>query len=291
MRSYIELNNDLRQKSRNEFEKTLYKLMNNSVFGKTMENVRRYRDVRLCTSWYGRNGARKMISKPNFHSCIILQKDLVIVEKKRLNVTFNKPIYVGFSVLDISKTFLYDFHYNYIKKTFGNLSRLMYCDTDALVYHIFTEDIYQIIKRDHEKFDTSDYDPDNPFEIELLNKKVMGLMKDELCGNIITEFIALRSKMYAYRVYYLKKQQICDTLKAKGITESSLKTLSFEHYYDSLFNKSEHFICQKTIKSHNHQVYSMSQKKLGLSPFDDKRVVNYISNFTVPWGYHCNITK
>ncbi|KYM94372.1 hypothetical protein ALC62_14999 [Cyphomyrmex costatus] len=206
----IKLNTKFRTLAKNDFKK--YKLMNNAVFGKTMENVRDRVDVKLLTKWEGRHGAEAMIAKPNFHSRSVFSENLVAIELRKLKVKFDKPIYVGMCILDISKTCLYEFHHEYITPLFREKCKIMYTDTDSLIYHVECDDVYEIIKRDINRFDTSDYSIDNPYSIPLANKKVPGLMKDENNGAIMTEFVGLRAKMYALRVQGRK-----DTKKAKGV--------------------------------------------------------------------------
>lgn len=287
LKQYIDLNTKLRQESKNDFEKDFYKLMINAIYGKCMENVRKHRDVRLVTKWDGRWGARSLIAKPNFHSSVIFndddEDDMIIIEMNKLEVFMNKPIYVGFSILDISKTFLYEFHYDYILPTFGKNAKLLYTDTDSLIYVFKVDDIYFFIKRDNHRFDTSGYDPQNLYQIELKNKKVPGLMKDENNGNIMLEFVGLKSKMYAYLVFM--SNQIGSFKKSKGSTKSSIKKITFEDYKNCLFNRKIFSKSQRTIRSKNHNVYSIKQKKVVLSPYDDKRMVDICSTDTRPWGY------
>ncbi|XP_025162454.1 uncharacterized protein LOC112590375 [Harpegnathos saltator] len=171
LRDYIELSTQFRTHATNDFEKNLYKLMNNAVFGKTMENVRNHVDVKLLTKWNGRYGAEAMIARPNFHNRSVFSENLIAVELRKLEVKFNKPIYVGMCILDISKTCLYEFHHEYMSPLYQNRCKVMYTDTDSLIYHIQCDDIFEHMKRDISKFDTSDYSADNVYGIPLANKK------------------------------------------------------------------------------------------------------------------------
>ncbi|XP_018307240.1 DNA polymerase-like [Mycetomoellerius zeteki] len=157
LRDCIELNTKFRTLAKNEFEKNLYKLMNNAVFGKTMENVRNHVDVRLITRWDGRYSAEAMIAKPNFHSRSVFSENLVAIEMSKLEVKFDKPIYVGMCILDISKTCLYEFHHEYMLPLYREKCKIMYTDTDSLIYYIECDNVYGVMKRDINKFDTSDY--------------------------------------------------------------------------------------------------------------------------------------
>ena len=156
LKPYIDMNTELRMKAKNDFEKDFFKLMNNSVFGKTMENVRNHRDIKLVTSDKRRS---ILASEPNYHSSKRISKDLMIMEMKKVEVKMNKPIYLGQAILDISKTLMYEFWYDYIKPKYEDKARLCYMDTDSFVINIKTEDFYKDIASDVEKwFDTSNYD-------------------------------------------------------------------------------------------------------------------------------------
>ena len=202
---YIDMNTALRTKATSNFEKDFFKLANNSVFGKTMENVRNRVDIRLVTS---EEKLLKLTCKPSYQSNTIFSEDLIAVQMKRTKLVLNKPIYLGMSILDISKNLMYNFHYNYIKPKFGSKSKLLFTDTDSLCYEIETEDIYKDISSDvYERFDTSNFPKDhvdrdgNRSSIPIgVNKKVPGLFKDECGGKQMTEFIGLRPKLYACNV-------------------------------------------------------------------------------------------
>ena len=173
--------------------------MNNSVFGKTMENIRNRVDIKLVND---AKKARKLISKPTYERATIFSKELVAIHMKKTKIVFNKPVYIGVCVLDLSKTLMYDFHYNYIVPKYGNRQKLLFTDTDSLAYEMKTEDFFKDINDDVlKKFDTSGYSKDHPSDIKTgCNKKIVGMMKDECSGNIIRGFAWLRSKMYAYVV-------------------------------------------------------------------------------------------
>ena len=193
------MNTDLRKDAKNNLKKDLFKLLKNSVFGKTMENVRNHRDIRLVTTDKRRS---ILASEPNYHSTKYISKDLLIMEMKRTEVKMNKPVYLGQAILDISKTLMYEFWYDYIKPKYGDKARVCYMDTDSFIMHIKTEDFYKDINNDVDKwFDTSNYDKNDnrPLKIRK-NKKVISMFKDELSGKIVTEFCALRAKAYSFLI-------------------------------------------------------------------------------------------
>ena len=167
--------------------------MNDVVFGKTMENVRKYRDIKLVTTDERRN---QLKSEPNYHTTKWFSKYLLAIEIKEINVKMNKPVYLGMSVLDISKTLVYEFWYYYIKSKYQDTANLCYMNTDSSIIHIKTEDFYKDIADDVEKwFDTSNYSEDDKRSLPRgMNKKQIGLFKDESGGTILIEIIAVRSK-------------------------------------------------------------------------------------------------
>ena len=171
LKEYVDLNTNLCKKSKNKFEKDFFKLMINSVFGKTMENVRCRSNVKIINE---KNGKKilGLIARPNLKSVFRYENsDLVSVNMGKSVVMLNKPIYLGQAILDLSKTLMYDFHYNYIKNMYGPRARLLFTDTDSLCYVIETEDFYIDIKKDVPRwFDTSEYPPDHPAGLPIMNK-------------------------------------------------------------------------------------------------------------------------
>ena len=191
------MNTKLRKEAKNEFEKDFFKLMNNSVFGKTMENVRKHRDIKLVTTDKRRN---QLASEPNYHTTKYFSENLMAIEMKKTKVKMNKPIYLGMSILDISKTLMYEFWYDYIKPKYQDRAKLCYMNTDSFVIYVKTEDFYEDIADDVKKwFDTSNYNEGDKRPLPIgENEKIIGLFKDELGGNIMKELVGLRAKTYAY---------------------------------------------------------------------------------------------
>ena len=267
LKQYIDFNTQKRTQAKNSFEKDFFKLMNNSVFGKTMENIRKCVDVRLITD---EKKLLKMASKPTYVSSKIFNENLVAVHKIKETLTLNRPAYVGMCILDLSKTLMYDFHYNYIKEKYGNKARLLFTDTDSLTYEIEAKDVYKDFWNDKDRFDNSDYPENSPY-FDKTNKKVIGKFKDEAAGIPITEFIGLRSKMYSY----IKDNQKGGKT-AKGIKKNTIKNdIKHEDYKNVLINNKQIHHTMKTIRSINHQLGSYELNKVSLSCFDDKR---YIAN-------------
>ena len=220
------MNIELRKLAKNDFEKDLFKLMNNSVFGKTMENIRKRRDIKLVTADKKRS---KLVSEPNYHTINLISEDLSITEMKKTKIKMNKPIYLGLSILEISKILMYDFWYDYMKPKYNDNVRLCYMDTDSFIMNIKTNDFYKDIANDIEnRFDTSNYEV-NTSETSALahrplptgkNKKIIGLMKDELGGKIIMEFVTVRPKTYSFLTDDGKEDK-----KAKGTKKCGIKKM------------------------------------------------------------------
>ena len=278
LKPYIDMNTELRKLARNDFEKDLFKLMNNSVFGKTRENIRKHRDIELVTTDKKRS---KLVSEPNYHTINLISENLSIIEMKKTKVKMNKPIYLGLSILVISKILMYEFWYDYMKPKYNDNVKLCYMDTDSFIMNIKTNDFYEDISDDVEcKFDTPNYEVKIPLPIGK-NKKAIGLMRDELGGEIITEFIALRPKTYSY----LTDNDKIDK-KAKVTKKCVIKKMiKFDDYKKWLLNDKVILKSQQRFISNKHDVYTEDVNKIALSNDDDKRIVSSNKITSYPYGY------
>ena len=278
LKKYIDFNTDLRATATNDFEKDFFKLMNNAVFGKTMENVRKHRDIKLLRTDKKRN---KLVSEPNYYTMKLVDDNLAIIEMRKIKVKMNKPIYLGLSTLELSKITMYEFWYDYVKVKYEDRIKLCYMDTDSFVLNVRTEDFYKDISEDVKyRFDTSNFNCDRPLPIGV-NKKVVGPMNDELGGGIITEFVALRPKVYSYIT-----DDLVELKKAKGTKKCVVKKMpGFNDYRKCLFEKGKILKSQQRFKSENHSVYTESINKIALSCDDDKRIATSDGITSYPYGY------
>ena len=189
MKKYIDFNTEKRKNAANYFEKDFFKLMINSVYGKTMENLRKRFNVRLVNN---KKDFLKYTSGPTYVTHKLFDKDFAAIHEIKPLLMLNKPIYVGFTVLELSKWMMYDFHYNFIKNNFN--AELLFTDTDSLTYEIKSENVYEEFFKWKDLFDFSNYSKDSKF-FDNANKKVIRKMKDEYGGVIIDQFIGLKSKI------------------------------------------------------------------------------------------------
>ena len=185
-------------------------------------------------------------------------------------------------ILDLSKTLMYEFHYEYIKRKYGDKAKLLFTDTDSLMYEIQTTDFYKDIAPDVQTmFDTSNYPHNHPSGIKTgVNKKVIGLMKDEAGGKIITEFVGLRAKNYAFLLGN-KEHKKCKGIK-KNVTKNNI---TFKDYENCLFTNVEQLRKMNVFRNHLHDVYSEQVNKIALSANDDKRIILQDGIHTLAHGH------
>ena len=269
LKQYIDFNTEKRKNAKNAFEKDFLKLMNNSVYGKTMENVRKRSNIYLETD---PDHLLRQVAKPTYVSYKIFHDNLVALHMKNNFLKLDKPSYVGMCILDLSKVLMYDFHYNFIKAKYGDRARLLFTDTDSLCYIILTDDVYKDLYNHKDIFDNSDYSKSSKFYFDE-NKKVIGKFKDEAAGNPITSFVGLKPKMYSYLVE-LPDGEIKNNKTCKGISKNVTKRdLEHEDYLSCLLNSTIEKHKIKTIRSDHHVVSSYEINKISLSCYDDKRYI------------------
>ena len=260
MKKYIMKNTNLRKASKNEFEKDFYKLMNNSVFGKTMENVRNRINFRLiCTE-------EQAMRVKNMKRFTIFNDNLVGLHIHKKEVKLCKPIYLGQNILDDSKHTMYDFHYNFmLKKIDRENIDLLFTDTDSLCYHIRKQDIFEVIKKNSDYFDLSNYPKDHELYSNK-NCKVLNKVKNESPSQI-TEFIGLRPKLYSYKAEGDDKNHN----KCKGGKKCVVdKSININDYRKCLYDRESKTIEQNGIRSYGHEIYTEKVSKIALSCNDDK---------------------
>lgn len=281
MKSYIEKNTKMRAESPYDSAKNLFKLMNNAIYGKTMENVRKRIEYKLVAA-DDTEKLRKLFADPRYVEVDCFNDNLFGVKMNKKDVYMNKPIAIGFAVLELSKLLMYEFYYDYFKKKYpGNLSRLLYMDTDSFILEVQTEDVYRDMEKDVHLYDTSGYDKKHPL-YSPTNKKVPGLMKDELNGKPMEEYIGLRSKMY-----HVQKADGSAEMKAKGVSKATIKSqIRRAHFLESLWEDKSFRHEMKRLVSKDHTILMQSVNKISLSPLDTKRWLAADRTSTLAFGHY-----
>jgi hypothetical protein len=273
LKEYIDFNTRMRAKATSDFEKAFYKLMNNAVFGKTMENVRNRITIDLVTD---PKRAMKVTSDPRYQTHIAFDENLVGVHRSKTEVVLNRPIAVGVTVLELSKLIMLRFHYDVMMSRYGpEHCKLLMTDTDSLVYQVTTGDIYRDMAEPEffKEFDTCDYPKDHPLYTKAREKQ-LGFMKDEHNGVPVVEFVGLAPKMYA-----------CDDHgKAKGVSKTVSKKLKASDYravLDASIQVVRGDLSVKpfttadmmAIRASRHEMYLIRQRKIALNAYDNKKMV------------------
>jgi hypothetical protein len=300
LKPYIELNTRLRMDSKNTFEQEYYKLLNNSVYGKFLEDVSKYVNFELFTTnnsiKYKRLHLkkpylikRKMVYKrcpnheedPETEECQDEDGCVVGMERKRLRVLLNKPTYIGFKVLELSKLVMYQFFYHVLKPVFGNRLRLLATDTDSFILEMESEDLNDELLQIRHHLDCSNYDKDHML-YHPENRKVPGKFKNEHPNKTLTKFVGLRAKCYA-----LESTEGVVCKRAKGCQKSVVAAdLSMKDYEDCLLWKSKVVRTQHLLRSNQQTMYTVRQNKVALSAEDDKRYTIPNQDDTLPWGHY-----
>ena len=259
MNSYITKNTLLRTKATNDFEKDFFKLMINSIYGKTIENQKKRTDIRLLND---RVEAAKLIAKPHLLDVRMFDnEDLIGIELQKVVARIDKPFYVGFSVLELSKLHMYRFHYDVIAVKYGSRAHLLFTDTDSLMYEIETEDIYADMWGQKDLYDFGEYPKSSPF-YDPTNHTAIGKFKDETKGEPINEFVGLRPKMYSFQTVKIgtdndAEPEYHEKHRAKGIERGEAANLRHEQYKTQLDSPTENYLINRRIGAKLHNIYSM----------------------------------
>ena len=278
LKPYIELNTEKRKVAKTDFEKDFFKLCINSMFGKTMENVRHRISVEMVLD---DSKFKKKVAKPTFKRGQIIRDDLFAVQQQVATVNLNKPIYCGFAVLELSKRMMYDFHYNHMKVRYpGDKLQLLFTDTDSLAYAVETKNIYDDMAEDQQLYDFSNYPKNHPL-YSTVNKKVIGKFKDELGGAIMKEFVGLRPKCYSIEFDRNEKKAVAGV--KQSVQKRMLHHADFKTTLNSLVPV---LITQNNIVSKKHVINTVNQTKIGLNALDTKRYILEDGVSTVAYGHY-----
>ncbi len=268
---YILLNQALRQQAWNVFLLLFRKLMNNCIFGKTCENQKNRTDIKLVTSDSKR---KRLTEKPHCKGFRIFGENLAAVEMQKQQCYINKPFYVGFAVLELSKLHMFRFHYDHIKKLYGSKAQLLFTDTDSLMYEIQTDDVYEDMWKHRDLYDLTSLPVSSGFH-DATNNKVIGKFSVETGFDPVLELVALRPKMYSFLTVKSANGNLPATtvekLRVKGIAQATVRELKHSDFLSQLRQPVENYLLNRRIGSNLHNIYTIEVSKRGLCSFDDKR--------------------
>ena len=252
--------------------------------------------------------AEKLIAQPSYERFDIIRDDLVSITRRKTKIYFDKPIYVGSAVLDVSKLLMYEFHYDFIKQHFpGEKSRLCFTDTDSFLYEFTADDVYDVFLANSDKFDWSNYadnhpafvkrgmTPDQISHLKSKNKKVVGKFKDETGGVPILSFAGLRSKVYSYLVDEPSDRLMKECgnvtasssgMKFKGQPKRTVaRKLAHENFVLSVQGEKMEPLTSRAIRSYGHKLYTLEVTKASLNAYDDKRWIREDGLSTYAYGH------
>jgi hypothetical protein len=278
LRKYIDFNVERRRQASTKFEQDMSKLFMNGFYGKTIERVRHRLNILLINSDVR---LKKLIAKPTCQEFKIINEDLAMVKMAKKTMLQNKPIYVGFSILDLSKHHMYNFHYNHILPYFGGRVSLCFTDTDSLLYYFQVNTIDDYMHDNAHLFDTSNYPTSHPL-YSRSNEKKIGCFKNETAGISPQEFVALRPKCYSILLSKNDSKRTCKGVKRGFVS----KHMRHNMYLRTLRNHVKASATFQNIRSKNHVVQTVEITKYALSAADDKRYILECGEKTLAYGHH-----
>ena len=279
LKPYITMNTELRKIARTDFEKDLYKLLNNSIYGKSIEDKRKHLNIKVAIN---KDQCIKYAKSPLFENAQILDENISLMKLKKSCVVLDKPIYIGFTVLEYAKNYMYKLYYLVFQKHYGDKLKLLYTDTDSFIFLVYTNDIdYDWRNVFGHLMDFSNY-PNDHRNYDDSNKKKIGFLKVENAEKFIKEFVGLKSKLYS--ILFNDETQ---KRTAKGLNKCVLKNNVDHFHYKNEIKLDKNYLCQmRRIQSKNHQLRTLELNKLIFTCFDDKRFICEDGTTTIPYGHY-----
>lgn len=281
LREFIDLNHNMRKQATNSFQKSLSKLFMNSIYGKTIENARKHGNIKLCVK---EDEILEMLQKPNLTQFRALSSQVVIFQFAPTVLRLKQPLYAGFSILDISKTVMYDFFYNKLRRVMPT-AKALYVDTDSFFLHLDGSQVNEWLLKLRERcLDTSTY-PEGHELFSNENKMKLGVFKNEHPTTHLLSFCCLKPKLYAFKI-----SNDTNCIRAKGVKKCESRKLTYDLYKHALETKSLHRVTQHLIARKLNENKSIAIEKVALNPFDNKRFICTDGVTTLPFG-HLKLNK